>query len=118
MKENVLTNRSMTMPDPLLSNRSSSDEHHLSETRQVIEKEIDELVDFMHLIDALPMQCRADFYLALGRLVDGFERRRKIFQYVQGTLGQMSLDLKYMLFDLEATRRERDEYRRRLEEIS
>ena len=87
----------------------------LPESRQVIEREIAELVDFVHLIDTLPMEHRADFYKALGRLVDGFERRRSIFKYVQETLEQMSLDVKYLLFDLEATRRERDEYKQRLE---
>jgi hypothetical protein len=103
--------------NPLLIECPSSDETHPPETRQVIENEIAELVDFLHLIDTLPMEHRADFYKALGRLVDGFERRRSIFKYVQETLSQMSLDLKYILFDLEATRRERDDYRHRLEEI-
>ena len=105
---------SRPVPDPLLIEHPLHDETRLPETRQVIEKEIAELVDFLHLIDTLPMEHRADFYKALGRLVDGFERRRAIFQYVQETLSQMSLDLKYILFDLEATRRERDEYRRQL----
>ena len=104
------------VPNSLLTECPLQDETHLPDTRQVIEKEIAELVDFLHLIDTLPMEHRADFYKALGRLVDGFERRRSIFKYVQETLSQMSLDLKYILFDLEATRRERDEYRRRLDE--
>lgn len=29
---------------------------------------------------------------------------------------QLRLDMKYLMFDLEATRRERDEFRRKLEE--
>ena len=104
------------MSDPLLTEYPSHVEADLPDARQIIEKEIAELVDFLHLIDTLPMEHRADFYQALGRLVDGFERRRNIFRYVQETLNQMSLDLKYILFDLEATRRERDDYRRQLEE--
>jgi len=102
--------------DFLLTERSSNAEASLPDTRQIIENEIAELVDFLHLVDTLPIEYRADFYKALGRLVDGFERRRSIFHYVQETLSQMSLDLKYILFDLEATRRERDNYRRQLDE--
>ena len=69
----------------------------------------------MCLIDRLPMEYRAEFYRALDRLVDGFERRQRILGHIQESLGQMNLDLKYLIFDLEATRRERDEYRRQLE---
>ncbi len=93
------------------------DESKLTETRQVIENEVGELIDFLQLIDTLPMQYRGEFYRALSRLVDGFERRQKVLGYIQKSLSQMSLDLKYMVFDLEATRRERDEYKRRLEEL-
>ena len=96
--------------------RSHFEDTQLQEMRQAIEKEVAELIDFLHLVDTLPMQYRCEFYQALGQLVDGFERRHKIFRYVQETLEQMSLDLKYLIFDLEATRRERDEYRRRCEE--
>ena len=104
------------MPDHLLIDRPRFDAPQFRETRQTIEKEVAELIDFLHLIDTLPMQYRSGFYQALDRLVDGFERRHKIFNYVQDMIAQMSLDLKYLLFDLEATRRERDEYRRRCEE--
>jgi hypothetical protein len=34
---------------------------------------------------------------------------------VQDALSQLRLDMKYMMFDLEATRRERDDYRRQVE---
>jgi hypothetical protein len=35
---------------------------------------------------------------------------------VQDALSQLRLDMKYLMFDLEATRRERDDYRRKVEE--
>jgi hypothetical protein len=35
---------------------------------------------------------------------------------VQDALSQLRLDMKYLMFDLEATRRERDELRRKTEE--
>ena len=49
-------------------------------------------------------------------VVESTKRRRRILTLVQEALGQLRLDMKYLMFDLEATRRERDEYRLRLEE--
>ena len=43
-------------------------------------------------------------------------RRQRILNLVQEALSQLRLDVKYLMFDLEATRREREEYRVRLEE--
>lgn len=37
------------------------------------------------------------------------KRRSKILNIVQEALSQLRLDMKYLVFDLEATRRERDE---------
>ena len=36
------------------------------------------------------------------------DRRRRILDLVQEALSQLRLDMKYLVFDLEATRRERD----------
>ena len=38
-------------------------------------------------------------------------RRAKVLKLVQSALGQLRLDMKYLIFDLEATRRERDEFK-------
>ncbi|HND53052.1 MAG TPA: hypothetical protein PLV92_11665, partial [Pirellulaceae bacterium] len=43
------------------------------------------------------------------------KRRRRILTLLQDSLSQLRLDMKYLLFDLDATRRERDELRRRVE---
>ena len=43
------------------------------------------------------------------------DRRTKILEVVQEALSQLRLDMKYLLFDLEATRRERDELQRQLD---
>ncbi len=50
-------------------------------------------------------------------VVESTRRRRRILTLVQDALGQLRLDMKYLMFDLEATRRERDEYRTKLEEF-
>jgi hypothetical protein len=49
-------------------------------------------------------------------VVESTRRRRRILGLVQDALSQLRLDMKYLVFDLEATRRERDDYRRQLDE--
>jgi hypothetical protein len=44
-------------------------------------------------------------------VIDGSTRRRRILNLVQEALAQLRLDMKYLVFDLEATRRERDRYK-------
>ena len=39
------------------------------------------------------------------------QRRRRILRLIQDALGQLRLDMQYLKFDLEATRRERDQMR-------
>lgn len=63
----------------------------------------------------LPEQYRGRFEVIVTRVVDSTKRRRRIMNLVQDALSQLRLDMKYMLFDLEATRRERDEYRAQLD---
>jgi len=43
--------------------------------------------------------------------VESTRRRRRILNLVQEALSQLRLDMKYLVFDLEATRRERDSLR-------
>ena len=45
------------------------------------------------------------------RVVESTKRRRRILNLVQEALSQLRLDMKYLVFDLEATRRERDTLR-------
>ena len=47
------------------------------------------------------------------RVVDSTKRRRRILNLVQEALSQLRLDMKYLVFDLEATRRERDALQQR-----
>ena len=77
--------------------------------------EVHELIELLRLADSLPAEYRPAFYQVLDRLADCLERRQRTLAYIQDSLNQMSLDLKYLIFDLEATRRERDEYRQMLD---
>jgi hypothetical protein len=75
-----------------------------------------ELVDLLSAIQLLPRQWQDAIQPTLDRVVDSTRRRRRILTLVQDALSQLRLDMKYLVFDLEATRRERDDYRRQLEQ--
>ena len=81
-----------------------------------IEELPSDLLELAHAVEALPQEQRASLDLILGRVLDATKRRRRILALVQDALGQLRIDMKYLMFDLEATRRERDEYRRKLEQ--
>jgi hypothetical protein len=66
-------------------------------------------------IEALAPEIREQLAPAMARVVESTQRRRRILGMVQDALGQLRLDMKYLMFDVEATRRERDDYRGRLE---
>ena len=74
-----------------------------------------DLVDLCNLISALPVESRSKIEPILSRVVESTKRRRRILHLVQDALSQLRLDMKYLVFDLEATRRERDTYRQELE---
>ena len=73
-----------------------------------------DFADLGTAVAALPVEFRAQLEPLLERVVENSTRRRRILSLVQDALGQLRLDMKYLMFDLEATRRERDEYRQKL----
>ncbi len=74
-----------------------------------------ETSDLVAAVAELPREYRTALEPVLKRVVDSTRRRRRILSLVQDALGQLRLDMKYLAFDLEATRRERDGYRSKLE---
>jgi hypothetical protein len=74
-----------------------------------------ELLDLAEAIHTLPGEHRQALEPFLTRVIDSNRRRRRILNLVQDALSQLRLDMKYLAFDLEATRRERDEFRRKLD---
>lgn len=67
-------------------------------------------------IHALPAEYSGEVVVALERVVESTKRRRRILTLVQDALSQLRLDMKYLMFDLEATRRERDDYQAKWEQ--
>ncbi len=74
-----------------------------------------EILDLADAIAQLPLEYRLRVEPLVNRVLDNAKRRRRILSLVQDALGQLRLDMKYLTFDLEATRRERDDFRQKLE---
>ncbi|WP_146462435.1 transcriptional regulator [Rubripirellula tenax] len=74
-----------------------------------------ELQEMAKAIASLPERYRDVVAPAMQRVVECSTRRRRILNLVQEALSQLRLDMKYLIFDLEATRRERDQYKEMLE---
>ena len=72
-----------------------------------------DVVELGHLLAGLPPQFRNAIEPVWERVVESTRRRRRILTLVQEALSQLRLDMKYLVFDLEATRRERDAYRQK-----
>lgn len=75
-----------------------------------------DLTVLMEQIDQLPEEHREQIKPTLTRVVEYTKRRRRILNLIQEALSQLRLDMKYLMFDVEATRRERDAYKAALEE--
>lgn len=77
-----------------------------------------ELVDLGQRIAQLPEPQYRELEQAYVRVVDCVRRRRRILELVQEALSQLRLDIKYLMFDLEVTRKERDELKAQLDELN
>jgi hypothetical protein len=75
-----------------------------------------DILDLAAALEHLPAEHRGRIEPLFARVLESTKRRRRILGLVQDALSQLRLDMKYLMFDLEATRRERDELRRKTEE--
>lgn len=76
-----------------------------------------ELVELGKRIASLPESHYRQLEQPYAQVVDCVRRRRRILNLVQEALSQLRLDVKYLMFDLEITREERDGLRAQLDEI-
>ena len=76
-----------------------------------------EMNDLHGLVENLPLPHRERLKPLCDRLAHFARLQSRVVRMAQDTVDQLQLDIKYLLFDLEATRRERDELREILEEI-
>jgi hypothetical protein len=76
-----------------------------------------ELMDLRHHLDQLPLPLR-DKLLPLIERVGHFSRlQSKLVHIAQDAVDQLQLDVKYLVYDLETTRRERDELKEILDTL-
>lgn len=85
-------------------------------TKPAVEELSADMMELASSIQALPAADRQKIEPLFQRVLESTKRRRRILNLVQDALSQLRVDMKYLMFDLEATRRERDEYRRKLEQ--
>lgn len=76
-----------------------------------------ELIDLGKRIAALPEAHYRELEEPYSQVVDCVRRRRRILNLVQEALAQLRLDVKYLMFDLEVTKDERDALRAQLDEL-
>lgn len=76
--------------------------------------ELANLRDQVAMVD-MSAEDRQRVNAAIDGVIKAGDRRRRILTLVQDALSQLRLDMKYLMFDVEATRRERDELRQKLD---
>lgn len=74
-----------------------------------------EIIELGRRIAALPEEHYRSVEKPFAQVVECVRRRRRILSLVQEALSQLRLDVKYLVFDLDATRKERDELRAELD---
>ena len=84
---------------------------------QDVPAELRDLASTIAQCSALTPNVKAPLCRSLNQVIDMVTRRRRILDLVQEALAQLRLDVKYLMFDLEVTRRERDELKARLAEL-
>ncbi len=86
--------------------------HRLRSQTDALPAEINELIQ---RVADLPSGHRLELEDSVQRVLEFTQRRRRILNLVQEALGQLRLDMKYLMFDLDATKRERDLYKKALD---
>ncbi|MBX3442018.1 MAG: transcriptional regulator [Planctomyces sp.] len=76
-----------------------------------------EVIDLGRKIAALPPGLSRDVEAAFNQVVDCVHRRRRLLALVQEALAELRLDIKYLMFDLDVTRKERDQLKSQLDEL-
>ena len=75
-----------------------------------------EVMELGRLISEIELNDRREIDTVFERVAESVQRRRRILNLVQEALAQLRLDVKYLMFDLEITRKERDELKAQMEE--
>jgi hypothetical protein len=77
-----------------------------------------DLIDMRCHLDQLPLQFREKLVMLCDRVGHYARLQSRLVRIAQDAVDQLQLDVKYLSFDLEATRRERDEAIQQLRELA
>jgi hypothetical protein len=75
-----------------------------------------ELLELRIRVEMLPELMRQKLLPLCDKLAQVSRLQSRMVRIAQDAVDQLQFDIKYLVFDLEATRRERDAFRRQLEE--
>jgi hypothetical protein len=75
-----------------------------------------ELLELRVRLEMLPEPTRHKLLPLCEKLAQVSRLQSRMVRIAQDAVDQLQFDIKYLVFDLEATRRERDAYRKQLEE--
>src|SRR5437764_7532722 len=84
------------------------------QTERRRESKFPELDALQAYLQQLPLPWRERTLPLYDRIVQYIELQNKLLRMAQETVDQLQVDMKYLTFDVEATRRERDELMREL----
>jgi hypothetical protein len=76
-----------------------------------------ELMELRMRVEMLPETMRRNILPLCEKVAQISRLQGRMVRIAQDAVDQLQFDIKYLVFDLEATRRERDAYRQQLEEI-
>jgi len=76
-----------------------------------------DLIELRSHLDTLPLHQREKLLPLCERVAHFTKLQNRLVRIAQDAVDQLQLDVKYLLFDTEATRRERDELRELLETL-
>jgi hypothetical protein len=82
-----------------------------------IEELPQDLLELRRRLETLPAEQRSELVPLCDRVTQVCRLHHRMINIAQEALLQLRLDIKYLAFDLEATRRERDAFRKQLEEL-
>jgi hypothetical protein len=77
-----------------------------------------ELLDLRSELELLSPQVRSRVLALWDRAANSAQLQNRLVKMAQEAVDELRLDVKYLLFDLRATRNERDGYRQQLTEMS
>ncbi len=76
-----------------------------------------ELIDLHKQISGLPSFLKERLLPLCERAGQHARLQSRLVRIAQDAVDQLQMDVKYLMFDVEATRRERDSYKKQLEEL-